>query len=458
MRKIAFVTALAAALGCAASLAAETPLFRANWPARGHGDYVPGQMVVQVREAVDEARLASLLRATGARELGRSRFSRGLHVVSLPAGQSVEASVALFRGLPEVEYAEPNYLRRLSFTPNDPDFRLQWNFRLIGAPRAWDIQRGTRDVTVAVIDSGVASEDRPPFLLEVEFDDGSSRTFTVGPFRKGPDWGSTGFATGFDALGDLGFAWDDEGHGTHVASTIAESGNNGIGLTGLAFGVTLLPIKACLSLPWIDPALVGCPSFAIAESIDYARTHGAKVINMSLGGAGISQAERTAAQRAAAANIVLVAAAGNENGPVDYPAALNEVIAVGAVDGRRSKASYSSFGAELDLVAPGGSPFDDADGDGIPDFVFQQGLRPSAAERGDYTQFGNVGFVGTSMASPHVAAAAALLISQGVSDATAVRHALEQSADDLGAAGRDDLYGHGLINPAKALAGLGLNR
>jgi serine protease len=454
MRKIAFVTLLSTALGCGASLAAETPQLRADW--RGH--YVPGQLVVQFGETMDEASVAGLLRETGTRELGRSRFSRGLHVVSLPAGHSVEAAAARFRGLPGVAYAEPNYLRRLSFTPNDPDFGLQWNFRLIGAPRAWDIQQGQRDVTVAVIDSGVASEDRPPFLLDVLYDDGSSRTFTIGPFRRGPDWGTTAFAPGFDAIVDLGFAWDDEGHGTHVASTIAESGNNGVGLTGLAFGVTLLPIKACLSLPWIDPELVGCPSFAIAEGIDYARTRGAEVINLSLGGAGVSEAERNAVTRAAAANIVLVAAAGNEDGPVDYPAAFESVIAVGAVGGRRSKTFYSSFGPELDLVAPGGDPFDDADGNGIPDFVFQRGLSLRAAAAGDYTQFGNVALAGTSMASPHVAAAAALLISQGITDAKAVRRALEQTADDLGAAGRDDLYGHGLINLPKALSGLGLNR
>ncbi len=448
-----------AALACAVPLRAQAPLVRADWPAKGQADFIPGQVVVQFKDAPDDASLARLLRETGAREAGRSRFSRGLHVLSLPAGESVERGVARFQALPGVAFAEPNFLRRLSFNPNDPLFRFQWNFRLIDAPRVWDIQRGARDVTVAVIDSGVAVEDRPPFLLEIDFGDGGpTRVFNVGPFRRGPDWGNTSVAPGFDAVFEQGHAWDDEGHGTHVASTIAESSNNNVGLTGLAFGVTLLPIKACVSLPWIDPELVGCPSFAIAEGIDHARTRGAKVINMSLGGRGISQAERAAVQRAAGANIVLVAAAGNDDGPVDFPAALDEVIAVGAVTARRQKAFYSNFGRELDLVAPGGDPREDVDGDGFNDFIFQQSLNPDAAAAGDYSRFGYFGLVGTSMASPHVAAAAALLISQGIDSATAVRHALEQTAEDLGTAGRDDRFGHGLIRPAQALSGMGLNR
>ncbi len=453
--KMPFVAGVAAlVVASAVATDAQTAKLRA-WSA---GEYVPGEIVVQFRDGLDDAGLASLLRQTGARESGRSRFSRGLHVVSLPTGQSVEQGVARFSVLPSVAYAEPNYLRHMAFTPNDPLFRFQWNLRLIDAPRTWDIQQGKRDVVVAVLDSGVASVDKPAFLLDVEFDDGTTRTVSVGPFRRAPDWGSTSFTAGLDAVVGLDFAWDDDGHGTHVASTIAESGNNGVGVTGLAFGVTLMPIKVCISLPWVDPDLIACPSFAIAEGIDHARTNGAKVINMSLGGERASQTERAAVQRAAGANIVIVAAAGNDDGPVDFPAAFDEVIAVGAVSGSRGKAFYSSFGRELDLVAPGGDPFEDIDGDGFRDFVFQQTLDQRESDAGRYGTFGYFGKIGTSMAAPHVSAAAALLISQGITSASAVRAALEQTADDLGPTGRDDRFGHGLINPAKALSGLGLGR
>ncbi len=458
MRKTIFVTAVLALLATATAgrlAAQETPSL--SVPGRG-AEYMPGQLVVKFRDGVDDARVASLLSRTGARDATRSRYVRGLHVVGLPEGQPVTGAVERFAALPDVEWAEPNYLRRLSFTPNDPLFRFQWNFRLIGAERIWDIQKGQSNVTVAVLDSGVASVDKPSFLLNVLFTDGSRRTVTVGPFRRAPDWGSTAFAAGHDAVLGLDFAWDDDGHGTHVASTIAESADNAVGMAGLAFGVTLMPIKVCISLPYVDPDFEVCPSAAIAEGIDHARANGAKVINMSLGGPVSARVERDAVARAAGANIVLVAASGNEDGPVGFPAAFDEVIAVGAVNARRQKAFYSNFGPELDLVAPGGDSREDVDGDGFPDFVFQQTLDARDAAAGRYDNFGYFGKIGTSMAAPHVAAAAALLISQGITSAQAVRRALEQTADDLGASGRDDRFGHGLINPAKALSGLGLNQ
>jgi len=421
---------------------------------------VPGQVVVKFKDGVEEAEMARLMSVGGGHEGARSRFTRGLRVVRVSKDVPVEAAVARFAELPGVEYAEPNYLRQLYLQPNDARFALQWNFRLIGAPRTWDIQQGSSSVTVAVLDSGVASEDLAPFTVDFgAFYAGPAVVpVRVGPFRKTPDWGTTRFATGYDAIYNTGHAWDDDGHGTHVASTIAEATNNSSGVTGLAFGVTLLPIKVCISQPWFDEDLVGCPTFAIAEGIDHARTAGAKVINLSLGAPFPTASERVAVERAAAANIVVVAATGNDDGPIGFPAAYPDVIAVGSVNGSRERSFYSNFGAELDLVAPGGD-FNDADSDGRPDYIYQQTMDPELAARGIYTSVDFLwGFVGTSQASPHVAAAAALLISQGITDAKAVREALQQTADDLGAPGRDDQFGYGLINPVKALSGLGLNR
>ena len=428
-------------------------------PAAGKGREraLPGQVVVQFGEGWDDTRMASAVRDMGGREAWRSRFSRGLRVVALPTGMTVEQGVERFSRLPGVEFAEPNYLRKLAAAPNDPFFRFQWNLNLINASRIWDIQTGTTSVIVAVVDSGVAHENLGAFSIDLGIFYGGNVPVTVGPFGKAPDWGGTAFTRPYDAIFGTGHAWDDDGHGTHVASTIAEATNNSLGMAGLAYGVTIMPIKACVSLPWFDEELVGCPTVAIADGIDYARSNGAKVVNLSLGGSFPSQAERAAVQRAAAANLVLVAASGNEDGPVGYPAAFDEVIAVGAVNGSRQRAFYSNFGAELDLVAPGGD-LEDAARDGIPDFVFQQTLDFDLAPQGIYTQFIYGGLIGTSMACPHVSASAALLVSQGITDARAVRSALEQFSDDLGATGRDNNYGHGLINPAKALAGLGLGQ
>jgi serine protease len=122
------------------------------------------------------------------------------------------------------------------------------------------------------------------------------------------------------------------------------------------------------------------------------------------------------------------------------------------------RARYSNYGSALDVVAPGGDVRRDDDNDGFPDGVGQQTLDPDAVAFGRYDRFGYFLNNGTSMASPHVAAAVALLYRQGITSPTAIQRVLEQTAEDLGAAGRDDQYGHGLIRPAEALKGLGLNR
>jgi serine protease len=248
-----------------------------------------------------------------------------------------------------------------------------------------------------------------------------------------------------------GPAYDDNGHGTHVASTIAEGTDNSVGVAGLAYGVTLMPIKACI----LDGS---CFTFAQADGIDFAVRNGAKVISMSLGGTQASQVVRLAVQRAAAAGVVIVAASGNENGPVAFPAAFPEVIAVGAVDRNKNRAFYSNFGPELDVVAPGGDMRVDTDRDGFADGIFQQTYASGFQERLIFTQFSYVGEMGTSMSTPHVSAVAALLISQGITDPAAVRTALENTAEDLGPAGFDNEFGHGLIRPVEALRGLGFNR
>ena len=402
----------------------------------------PGELIVQFKDGLDERSAAGALRAVGGREARRSAFARHWRV-TLDGELSVPVAVQRLSSMPEVDYAEPNGILRkhqgTTLNPNDRFFRAQWNLKLVGAPRAWAIQPGKPEVAVAVLDTGIAFED-------------------FGPYKKAPDWGSLRFLPGFDAVHGDGHANDDEFHGTHVSSTIAEATNNGEGVAGFAFGCSLMPVKV------LDEKGEGS-DFDVAEGLDYVasyRENGAnpvKVVNMSLGGDGTSETIKRAIDRVVQAGILVVASAGNDNkGTVDFPANLDNVIAVGAIDGRKQRAPYSNYGSALDLVAPGGDGDRDDDGDGNIDLVFQQMPDPDFLDLGRHDQFCYCGHEGTSMASPHVAALAAMLFSQGIGDAHSVRAALEQTAEDLGAPGRDDQFGHGLIQPAKALSGLGLNK
>jgi serine protease len=403
---------------------------------RARQPYRPGEVVVAFR-GLEPPDVERAIRAVGGWRARRSAFGPR-YLVNLDPSVTVEEAVARFTAMPDVEYAEANGTMRAFFRPDDRLFASQWHMRMVDAERTWDIQRGNPSVVVAVIDTGIAYED-------------------FGPFRRAPDWGDVVFVRGFNVFTRDEHANDDNFHGTHVASTVAEGTNNGIGVAGLAFGTSLMPVKV------LDRDGMGS-FFDVAEGIDYARSYSegdrrVRVINLSLGGESESQSVRRAVDAAVSAGIVVVAAAGNDNSGVDFPALLPNVIAVGAVDGRKEKARYSNFGPEIDVVAPGGDIRRDDDADGFPDGVLQQTFRPStAAQLGRYDDFAYFYVNGTSQATPHVAALAALLVRQGITDPAAVKAAIESTAEDLGPPGRDDTFGHGLIRPAVALKGLGLNR
>jgi serine protease len=399
----------------------------------------PGEVIVRFATATSQSVAERAIREGGGVRARPGGWG-GHYLVGLEPGLSVEDAVRRFSRMREVEYAEPNGMVRKLLRPNDRFFQFQWHFRLIGAERTWDIQRGSTNVAIAVIDSGVAYED-------------------FGAFRRAPDWGNRTFLPGFDFVNGDSHPNDDDSHGTHVASTIGEATNNGEGVAGLAFDCGIMPVKV------LDESGFGT-FFDVAEGVDYAVNFSqngqrpVRVINMSLGGPSASETLRRALDRAEAAGVVVVAAAGNDGERrVDYPAAFPNVLAVGAVDGRKQLAPYSNFGAELDLVAPGGDLERDDDNDGDPDGVLQQTFDSfTAFLTGRYDDFAYFYFEGTSQATPHVAALAALLISQGITDPAAVRAALTSTAEDLGSPGRDDTYGFGLIRPERALKGLGLNQ
>lgn len=329
----------------------------------------------------------------------------------------------------DVEYAEPNYVYQAQMIPNDPNYAYQWSFKGsenggINAEQAWDVSTGSNSTVVAVIDSGVAYEN-------------------YGNFCQAPDLANTCFVPGYNYLDGTTHANDDNGHGTHVAGTIAQSTNNGIGTAGIAHNACIMPIKV------LDSTGSGTMSDA-ALAVRYAADKGAKVINLSLGGTGYSATMEEAVKYAYDKGVSIFAACGNSiSATCLYPAAHDSyVIAVGATQYNKTLAPYSNFGPSVDIVAPGGNTSYDENGDGHWDGIMQQTFQgPNNVCNFDYYIY-----QGTSMATPHAAATAALLIANGnATTPDQIRTALQSTALDLGAAGRDDTYGYGLIDASRAL-------
>ncbi len=302
--------------------------------------------------------------------------------------------------------------------PNDACFKYQWHMRQIGAPAAWKEANG-KGAVVAVIDTGVTR---------------------VGDLAK------TNFVPGYNFVANTDDAADDHGHGTHVAGTIAQSTNNGIGVAGVAFGASIMPLKV---LSARGSGSMG----AIAQAIRWAADHGANVINMSLGGPMAVGTISSAVRYAHDKGVVIVAAAGNDGrGRVSYPARYPGVIAVAATQFDEKTTFYSNWGPEVDISAPGGNTRVDQNGDGKPDGVLQHTIVPTDITHTDY-----LWFMGTSMASPHVAGVAALVVGAGVRRPEAVEKILLATArkptgSSADRARIDDHYGAGIVDAASAVA------
>lgn len=351
------------------------------------------------------------------------------HRVRIPPEETPERMVSLLETEDAVEYAELNYYASIYFVPDDPYYYpYQWDLQNdvtggINMEAAWDIETGDPNVIVAVLDTGIAYED-------------------YGHFRQAPDLAQTRFVPGYDFVNDDAHPNDDQGHGTHIAGTIAQSTDNGRGVAGIAFGCSIMPVKVLAEDGIGD-------YFDIAQAIYFATDNGAHVINMSLGSPDASRTIQQALAFAYGRGVTIVCAAGNDfedGNPPSYPAAYdNYCIAVGAVRYDDARAYYSNTGSYLDVAAPGGDLLADQNRDGYPDGILQQTFTV------DPGTFNYYFFHGTSSAAPHVSGVAALLISRGLTDPDAVRAAIESTARDVGPAGWDAQYGWGVIDAHAAL-------
>jgi thermitase len=357
---------------------------------------VPGRVLAKPSAKATEAAVKQALTAAGAKEIGRIP-QINVRILQVPAKAEARVISALGRN-PNFEFAEPDYIANVILTPNDPLYSTHlWHLPKVSAPAAWDVTTGAASVVVAIVDSGVDANH---------------------PDLRGRVLAGYDFANGDSDPSD------DNGHGTAVAGTAAASGNNGIGVAGVAWGVSILPVKVM--------GANGSGSYsAVASGINYSADRGARVINLSLGGTSSSRTLQNAVNYAYSKGSLLVAAAGNNgNSTPVYPAAYTNVVAVSALNKSDTLPSWSNYGSYVAISAPG------------------EGITT--------TWPGNsyVTISGTSFSSPVVAGAAALALS--VNPALSNKGATDlllATADDLGAPGYDIYFGAGRVNAAKIAAG-----
>jgi serine protease len=400
------------------------------------------QIVVEARSARDVAEITARGRAHGARFVANCPEAVGEPVLTADVrGLDAEARIQLLADLrhdADVAAADFNDtygvdgwrlplppisaedIDRLTgpvrstgpgMVPNDPRYGEQWNFELIGMPQAWEKATG-KGAVVAVIDTGCAFQKEKDIPVASDLKDAK-------------------FTKPYDFVTKRAKAYDDHGHGTHVAGTIAQVTNNGHGVAGIAYDCTIMPLKVL--------SAQGSGTVAdIADAIVYAADKGANIINMSLGGPRGNDVLRRACTYAHQKGVTIVCAAGNSGRQgVGYPAAYPECIAVSSVGPDGNLAFYSSWGPQIAVAAPGGCYRGEAE---RPNGILQN----TVFAKKDVFEF----WQGTSMASPHVAGVAALIYQCGVKTPEAIRDRLKSSAVK-----KDDplKYGAGVLNAAAAV-------
>jgi len=367
------------------------------WPAAPAVAGGRGRIVVRARPGTTAAQLRSLVAAHGLRLVARIPHTR-VYTVDID-GRALSDALHELRGDPRVAGAERDHVLHAFETPNDPFFAPSEAYlSAIRLPQAWDLSHGSLGVVVAVVDSGVS----PVADLSTQILPGRN-------FVAGTD----------DARDDSSL-----GHGTLVAGVAAATTNNGLGIAGAAWNASVLPVKV------LDSRGFGTDS-QVAAGIVWAADHGADVINLSLGGPTSGAGLCDAVAYAQSLDVLVVASAGNgADGRLNYPAACANVVAVSATDSSGDFASFSSFGPDVGVAAPGLS------------VTSTRNDNRYAVESG------------TSLSAPMVAGVAALVLAQHPEwSAAQVAQRLEETAQDRGPRGIDPYYGHGLLDAYAALGG-----
>jgi len=377
--------------------------------------FVPGEVLVCIRSMAESGEVDGLRAQFGAR-FSRTLYRSSIEKWIVPVG-SEEVLSGLLAKEESICWAEPNY-RVQAFTtiPDDTRFSWQWGHARIASTSAWDHTTGSAQIVIAVIDSGT---------------DGGH-----------PDLASK-IVPGYDFVDDDTDPTDLHGHGTHVAGIAAAVTNNAVGIAGTSWGAMIMPIRV------LDADGYGTTE-DIVDGITWAATHGAHILNLSLGGTSYSQAQQDAVNAAHMGGHLVIAAMGNwrSTNPTNYPAACANVMAVAATDYNDSYSWYSQFGPHCDISAPGGDMDYPHDPDGI--YSTTPTYACTATNEGYSMNYDRM--QGTSQAAPFVAGLAALVMSVAPNlGPDQVQGLIESAADDLGPAGWDEDYGWGRINADAAI-------
>jgi len=418
--------------------------------------YVSGQIIVQFAAGTSQAAVEQIVAAQGATVMEQMLLP-DTWLIAVPAGQEKEV-VAGLGSAARVDFAEPDYLNAIvpcetgsCDTPNDGFFGYKWDLHNKGSI--------TNSSGTVLSSSGVVDADIDWLEAFQYLGSGFAGSATIAIVDTGIQNNhqdlvgrvilERNFATGYpDTL-----VSDRDGHGSHVSGIAAARGNNGVGVSGVAYGanIKLMNAKACdLYLFPGNVVQTSCPNSSTANAIVWATDNGANVINLSLGGAPNatvgSAAQQAALQYARAHNVLPFCSTGNDNfAGISFPARFPECVAVGATDWNDTRASYSNYSPDIELSAPGG------DGESLPN-----GYSLILSVDGDAAEVVTNSYAwlaGTSMATPQVTGLAALLIATGVTNVDSVLARLKNTADDLGTPGFDNEFGFGKINAYQAVTG-----